>query len=322
MSLGTIYNALKPELQKIEDRIEQVLKSGQPIVNQAAFQLLKAGGKRIRPIFVLLASRFGEGQTERVLDVAVTLELIHMASLVHDDVIDDAELRRGKKTVKAEWNNRVAMYTGDFIFARALDLIGGWSDQRIHGILSHAIREMTIGEIVQIRDQYNWQQSLRQYLLRIKRKTALLMAISCQLGGLASGAKLETVELLYRFGYYIGMSYQIVDDILDFTGTEKQLGKPAGGDLRQGHVTLPALFALTNPAINAELKQKLDEARKTGIGWDEAIRIIKTSPAIEQAKDVSDRYLEKAFRVLDRMTPDEPTAFLKEIARYIGKRKF
>ena len=232
MSLGAIYSDLKPELREIENRIENVVSTEQKVLHKAAFQLLKAGGKRIRPIFVLLSSRYGHEDSEDVYKVAVTLELIHMASLVHDDVIDDAELRRGKRTVKAEWDNRIAMYSGDFIFARALDLIGDVPNKAIHMILSQSIKEMTRGEIIQIRDQFNWHQNIRQYLLRIKRKTALLMAISCQMGGLAAGTSEKVAKYLYRYGYYIGMSYQIVDDILDFTSTEKQLGKPAGSDIR------------------------------------------------------------------------------------------
>ncbi|MGV3488082.1 MAG: polyprenyl synthetase family protein [Tuberibacillus sp.] len=322
MSLGTIYSELKPELRQIENQIEHVVSSHQPVVNQASNQLLKAGGKRIRPIFVLLSSRFGSGQNGDVLKVAVTLELIHMASLVHDDVIDDAELRRGKKTVKAEWDNRVAMYTGDFIFARALDLIGDIPNRDIHVILSRSIREMTRGEIIQIKDQYNWNQNIRQYFLRIKRKTALLMAVSCQLGGLAAGAPPKVVSYLYQYGYFIGMSYQIVDDILDFTSTEKQLGKPAGSDLRQGNVTLPTLLALSDPEIKDELLEMLNTAYKEGIGWESVIQLIKTSSAIDRAKEVSDLYLNKAFQVLEKLTENGHTASFREIANNIGKRKF
>lgn len=322
MSLGAIYSELKPELRQIENKIENVVTTDQNVLRKASFQLLKAGGKRIRPIFVLLGARCGQKQSEDVLNVAVTLELIHMASLVHDDVIDDAELRRGKKTVKAEWDNRIAMYTGDFIFARALDLIGDIQNHDIHSILSQSIREMTRGEIIQIRDQFHWDQNLRQYLLRIKRKTALLMAISCQLGGLAAGATKKVADSLYRYGYFIGMSFQIVDDILDFTSNEKQLGKPAGGDIKQGNVTLPTLFALSNPGIQDKLTHKLNAARETGTGWEDVIDLIKESGAIERSQEISDAYLRKAYLAIEHLPSKEHAASFKEIADYIGKRKY
>ena len=322
MSLGAIYSDLKPELREIENRIENVVSTEQKVLHKAAFQLLKAGVKRIRPIFVLLSSRYGHEDSEDVYKVAVTLELIHMASLVHDDVIDDAELRRGKRTVKAEWDNRIAMYSGDFIFARALDLIGDVPNKAIHMILSQSIKEMTRGEIIQIRDQFNWHQNIRQYLLRIKRKTALLMAISCQMGGLAAGTSEKVAKYLYRYGYYIGMSYQIVDDILDFTSTEKQLGKPAGSDIRHGNVTMPTLFALSNPFIHDELIKKLNEARDSNEGWGSVIEMIKQSDAIERSQEISERYLNKAYMTLEKLPNQKVAASLKEIADYIGKRKY
>ncbi|WP_077616583.1 heptaprenyl diphosphate synthase component II [Caenibacillus caldisaponilyticus] len=322
MSLAEIYRELKSDLQIIEKQLEDVLSSDQAILRQAAYQLLKAGGKRLRPLFVLLSARFGKREHPDINRVAVTLELIHMASLIHDDVIDDAELRRGKQTVKARWDNRIAMYTGDFIFAKALNVIGEVESAEVHRILSQAFREMCLGEIVQIQDQYNWNQNLRQYLLRIKRKTALLMAISCRLGAVAAGADEAIALNLYRFGYYIGMSYQIVDDILDFTGTEKQLGKPAASDIKQGNVTLPALYALQDVKIRDELLNRLKTAQATGEGWNAAIRLINESGAIERSRKLSDRYLQKAYAALDGLPDQALVDSFRTIADNIGRRRY
>ena len=159
-------------------------------------------------------------------NVAVSLELIHTASLIHDDVIDDAEIRRGQPTVKAKWDNRIAMYTGDYIFARALRIMTEINKPDAHKILSHTMVELVIGEIEQMKDKYRFNQNLRDYLRRIKRKTALLISASCQLGAIAADVDKSTNLKLAHFGYYVGMSYQIIDDIFDFTGTEKELGKP------------------------------------------------------------------------------------------------
>ncbi|MFC4617809.1 heptaprenyl diphosphate synthase component II [Camelliibacillus cellulosilyticus] len=322
MSLSALYKELKYDLNDIETQLEQAVAVDEPILRQAAFQLLKAGGKRIRPMFVLLSANYGDASREDIKKVAVTLELIHSASLVHDDVIDNAELRRGKQTVKARWDNRVAMYTGDFLFARALEIVGEVRQKNAHTVLSKAFMDMCLGEIVQIEDQYNWQQNFRNYLLRIKRKTALLMAVSCHLGAVAAGAPNHISDDLYRYGYYIGMSYQIIDDILDFVGTEKQLGKPAGGDLRQGNVTLPTLLALKNPEIKGSLYTCLKAAEEDPAKWDSAIAIIRASGAIEASRTLSDRYLNKAYQILKRLPSTHTTRSLGWIADSIGKRKF
>lgn len=322
MKLRDIYSNLSNDIQKVEKELEQSLQAKQPVLKQASLHLLKAGGKRIRPVFVLLAGKFGDYNIEEMKKVAVPLELIHMASLVHDDVIDDAEMRRGRKTIKAKWDNRIAMYTGDYILARALSIITDLQQENGHQILSRAIREMTIGEIEQIRDQYNWDQHLYHYLKRIKRKTALLIAVSCHLGALATNVKEEYAWALYRFGYNVGMSFQITDDILDFTGTEKQLGKPAGSDLLQGNLTLPALYAIQDPLVRKKVDQITKESQLNKEQIEEILTLIRQSGGIEYADQCSKRYLQRAFDALEILPNIDAKQSLFEIAKYIGTRKY
>lgn len=246
--------------------------------------------------------------------------MIHMASLVHDDVIDDAELRRGKPTIKAKWDNRIAMYTGDYMLAGSLEMMTRINEPKAHRILSQTIVEVCLGEIEQIKDKYNMEQNLRTYLRRIKRKTALLIAVSCQLGAIASGADEKIHKALYWFGYYVGMSYQIIDDILDFTSTEEELGKPVGGDLLQGNVTLPVLYALKNPALKNQLK--LINSETTQEQLEPIIEEIKKTDAIEASMAVSEMYLQKAFQKLNTLPRGRARSSLAAIAKYIGKRKF
>lgn len=324
MSLAGIYRQFKPDLNRIEKRLEVIVSADQPILKKAGNQLLKAGGKRIRPVFVLLASQFGQAVPDVITKVAVSLELIHMASLVHDDVIDDADLRRGKKTVKAEWDNRIAMYTGDFMFARAQEEMASLEITAAHQVLSGAIYDMTLGEIVQIRDQYNWHQNLRSYLLRIKRKTALLMAVSCYLGAKAAEADESTCRHLYYFGYFTGMAFQITDDILDFVGTEKQLGKPAASDIRQGNLTLPTIMAFEDPEMKQKLLDYLSRSDTLEMAeWNTVVQLIRDSGGIEKAQALSDCYLKKAYHVIEKLPQDrKAAAHLKDIADYIGTRKY
>lgn len=321
MKLPMIYSYLKKDLDKIEDAMTNTIRAEHPVLEDASVQLLRAGGKRIRPVFVLLSGKFGTYELPRIQTVAVALELIHMASLVHDDVIDDAELRRGKPTVKAKWDNKVAMYAGDYIFARSLEYLSKLEEPRAHQILAHTIVELCVGEVEQIRDKYRIEQHLKDYLRRIRRKTAILIAASARLGAIASGAPLEHERALYRYGYYVGMSYQIIDDVLDFTASEADLGKPAGGDLLQGNMTLPALLACEDRFFKERLTQAFHNPEELDQeALQPFIQHIKTSDSIKRSLEISDRYLQKAYQELDKLPPTRDRNTLKQIARHIGKR--
>ncbi|WP_394579694.1 heptaprenyl diphosphate synthase component II [Cytobacillus firmus] len=320
MKLKMMYSFLNSDLNVIENELEETIKAESPLLHQASLHLLQAGGKRIRPVFVLLAAKFGEYDIDKIKNVAVSLELIHMASLVHDDVIDDAELRRGQPTIKAKWDNKIAMYTGDYIFARALELITNVENPHAHKILSHTLVELCIGEIEQIKDKYNYDQNIRTYFRRIKRKTAMLIAVSCQLGGIAANVEEDIHKKLFKFGYFVGMSYQVIDDVLDFVGTEKELGKPAGGDLHQGNITLPALFAMEDHRISEQIRRVHEGTERNDI--ENIIALVKDSGAIEKSLQISDKYLQKALGVLEELPHSRSKKALRDIAKFIGKRKF
>lgn len=314
------YSFLSADLQIVEKELEAVIQAESEVLTEASLHLLQSGGKRIRPVFVLLSAKFGQYDIHVVKHVAATLELIHTASLVHDDVVDDADLRRGKPTIKSKWDNRVAMYTGDYMFARALEMMSMIDHPLAHKILANTMVELCLGEIEQIKDKYNFDQNLRIYLRRIKRKTALLIASSCQLGAISTGVNEDNCKKLYRFGYYVGMSYQIIDDILDFTASEAELGKPAGSDLLQGNITLPVLFAMKDPALKQVIESVNEATNKEDMA--QIIKAIKASGAIEQASAISERYLQKAFNELETLPENKARKFLSQIAKNIGKRRF
>jgi heptaprenyl diphosphate synthase len=324
MKLMQIYSAMKSDLQAIEDQMALTVTSDLPILSETSLHLLKAGGKRIRPVFVLLSGKFGTYSMETLKRVAVPLELIHMATLVHDDVIDDADTRRGQLTVKSKWDNRIAMFTGDYIYAKALTVITELDKPRIHQILSGAIVQMCIGEMEQIRDFFNVDQSVRNYLRRIRRKTALLIAISCQLGAMATDAPQRISHALYRFGYNVGMAFQITDDLLDLCGTEKAIGKPPGSDLRQGNITLPVLFALQEEQLREQLLKEIDliKDNEGPVNSFAAVKLVRSSSGIAIAEQMADKYIAKALRALDTI-PDLPAKRnLGDIARFVAKRSY
>lgn len=322
MKIVDIYARLKRDLNVIEKDLEANVRSDHAMLSDTSLHLLKAGGKRLRPIFVLLAGQFGKYDMDQLKKIAVPMELIHMASLVHDDVIDDADTRRGQLTVRSKWDNRVAMYTGDYIFAKALEVITQLPNPRIHQVMSHALVEMSIGEMEQIRFFFHSGQRVRDYLLRIKRKTALLIAISCQLGAMAAGADERTCRRLYDYGYYVGMAFQIRDDVLDLCGTEEQIGKPPGSDIKQGNITLPVIFALREPAISVELMTELERVQaadgQTDVSW--FLELVRGSVGLKMAENIAERYIQKAIQALEDLPNVRAKDDLVRIAHYVGNR--
>lgn len=315
-----MYSFLNSDINTIEKKLEETIQADSPLLKHASLHTLQAGGKRIRPVFVLLAGKFGNYDIQVMKNVAVALELIHMASLVHDDVIDDADLRRSQPTVKAKWDNKTAMYTGDFIFALSLELMTEINKPLAHKILANTMVEVTVGEIQQIKDKYRFNQNLRDYLRRIKRKTALLISASCQLGAIAADVEESVHKKLYLFGYYVGMAFQITDDILDFTSSEEQLGKPAGSDLLQGNITAPVLYAMENKNIRMEIEKVHENIESAHI--KHIIDLIKQSGAIEKSIALSDMYLDKALAVLEELPANKTKKTLRDIAKFIGRRKY
>jgi len=331
MKLADIFFQMKSDLQYLEKEMEKPISTKEHLLFKSSSHLLKAGGKRIRPIFVLLSGKFGVYDREQLKYIAVALELIHMASLVHDDVIDDSEKRRGKQTVKSLWDNKIAMYTGDYLFAEALLMVTTLEIPRVHQILSKAMMEMTVGEINQIRDFNNWDQNLRHYLRRIKRKTALLIAVSCQLGAIVSGAPEPYVRALFHYGYNVGMAFQVTDDILDFVGDEKKLGKPAGSDLRQGNITLPALYCYQSPEMGSRIRGMMENVVLSNLTegviipdnrMADAIQLIRNSEGIDYAQSLADRYILRAKACLEQLPDNAARKSLLEVANFIGKRQY
>lgn len=325
MQIAMLYKDIKKDIQQIEKRLTYVIDANHPILHKASIQLLRAGGKRIRPVFALLCADFGNRKQndEQVKAVATALELIHMASLVHDDVVDDADLRRGKPTIKKMYDDKTAVYTGDYILACSLEEMAKIDNQAVHKVLSKSLVNVVEGEIIQIEDKYNINQNLRQYLRRIKRKTALLIASSCKLGALTSGTSKEDANRLFRYGYNVGMSFQIIDDILDFTSTTEKLGKPVGNDLLQGHITLPVLYAMEDEQFRVELQNIFhDQTCITEQAIEHLVGLLLKTDAIERSYALSNLYLQKALNSLENLDDIKTKDTLIKIAHKLGERSF
>ncbi|MBU0437664.1 polyprenyl synthetase family protein [Staphylococcus succinus] len=310
---------MNSEIKKIEKRLEQAIKSEDKVLEEAAFHLFSSGGKRVRPAVAILSSQFGKEMNEDVYRVAVALELIHMATLVHDDVIDKSDKRRGRLTIAKKWNQSTAILTGNFLLALGLEHISDIEDNRVHTIISNSIIDVCMGELFQFQDQFNGHQSITNYLRRINRKTALLIQLSTEVGAIASGADIKTVHNLKMIGHYIGMSFQIVDDILDFTSTEKQLGKPVGSDLMNGHITLPVLLEMKK---NSAFKQQIQQLNPNSSPetFKYCIDTVRSSDVIQQCLSISNKYLDKALNLIDELENDSAKVLFKKLIKKVGKR--
>jgi heptaprenyl diphosphate synthase len=317
-----LLKQINSDLQRVEKELTKFVETDYPILQDSAVHLLAAGGKRLRPAFALLAGKFYGYPLEVLMPVAMALELIHMSSLVHDDVVDASMTRRGNPTVNANWGNIVSVQTGDYLLAKSLMLIAKIDHPEVSRILAEVSVEMCQGEIQQIKCSFDVEQNLKQYYYRIKRKTALLISACCRLGALVSGAPSRQVWALGAYGHSLGMAFQIVDDVLDLTAKPSEFGKPIGGDLHQGIMTLPMILALNSSSNPSHLKALLRKLYKTDQEVSETIGLIKNTGAIEESMHLVDLYVLKAKRHLQDL-PQVPTRkALEELAEFIRVRKF
>ncbi len=319
----TMHEQLRIDLQEIDAALREVIESDSELPRPSAIydgilRLIAAGGKRLRPILVIVGSRFGKpGREEQVRRTAALLEYMHMASLVHDDVIDNSELRRGRPTLHTTTDINTAVHTANYMMARAVEWASAGGDDDEDDMLRSAqiasvVTDLCIGEYGQLRNRFNFDMTMEQYLDKTRRKTALLMAECLQAGGAAADADSETKSHLFEFGEALGMSFQIKDDILDFTATESAIGKPAGADLLSGNVTLPVLYALNNAAIAPAIRAL--NADSPAEELHAAIALIRQSGAIEQAAATARAYGEHALSLIAKLEPHPACADLRILA--------
>ncbi|SHG89821.1 heptaprenyl diphosphate synthase [Thermosyntropha lipolytica DSM 11003] len=316
------FKPIEEELKIVEKSLGENINTDIRILDEAAGHLISAGGKRLRPAFALLSAKVFRDDLEYILPMATALELVHMATLVHDDVIDNSEMRRGTFTVKSGWGNRISIYAGNYIFARALALAASYGRSDILNILADASMKICEGEIVQLLSAYDVTKGLKNYLRRIERKTALLIAVSCELGAALCNVHARQIEALRLYGHYLGMAFQITDDILDLVADEKVLGKPTGSDIRQGVITLPVLFALKHSPRKDELRKLLSSPELCSRYVDYIIDKVLDAGGVDYAYEVSTRFARKAKKQLSYLPDVAVKQNLHDIADFIIKRDY
>ncbi len=282
-----------PDLDRLEEALRQAVIGDDPFLNEVASHLIGAGGKRLRPALTIAASALAGGETgEDTLFGGVSVELVHLASLYHDDVMDEAVRRRGVESVNARWGNLVAVVAGDFLLARSAEIAASLGTE-IAGLLASTLARLCHGQVAEVRSAYSLERDEKDYLGAIADKTAALMSTACRIGGLTAGLDREQVDALTTFGECFGMVFQIRDDILDVVATEEELGKPPGQDLVEGVYTLPVLRALGDPVAGPELRDLLG-ARLSDDELALARSIVTRSSGIAAAEEVAARYAAEA----------------------------
>ena len=271
-------------MQGVEHLLREHIKGDYPLVEETSRHLVAAGGKRLRPLLTLISSHFGDPTRKEVIPAAVVCELTHLATLYHDDVMDEAPLRRGVESANNRWGNTIAILTGDYLFSKASDLLADLGPEAVR-LQARTFERLVIGQIMETQGPQNGEDPLAHYLRVVGDKTGSLIATSARFGGLLSGANRETVETLTKFGEQIGIAFQLADDVIDIASESSQSGKTPGTDLREGIPTLVTLNVMaSNKAEDAELKRLLSAPIHDEVEVQQVLRALRTHDGLQQAR--------------------------------------
>ncbi len=298
----------------IKNRMIEVLHCNYAGLNLIIDYLLERSGKMLRPRLVYESAQFHPHEVRKVIDISVAVELIHLASLLHDDVIDQADVRRGRESVNCRWGNQASVLIGDYLFAAAFNLINQHGLDQVMDCVTSTIQLMCTGEIKQMDLNSDLNISEEEYYDKTYRKTACLFAAACRVGALTAESPSGQVEVLDDYGLNLGYAYQLMDDVLDFTAQANKLGKPAGNDLTQGNITLPVILALKDPELGIKLRNLLETGKSSKDTLPLIVGILWESGALEQCIFKSQHFLQRALEGI-KLLPDAPgQQALKDLA--------
>jgi geranylgeranyl pyrophosphate synthase len=324
-----LLEPLVADLERVERKMREPMHPEYPQLTTVLQSLLDSGGKRLRPALALLAGSFYPTDSEKLVSLAASIEMLHTATLVHDDLIDGATLRRGRATLNARWNLGATVLTGDYVFARAAGLAAETGNVRVMSIFADTLMTICSGELRQIFDRHDlpridsdeaWREALSRYDRRIHAKTASLFAAATESASVLSRASDEEVNALREYGWCLGTGFQIVDDILDFQGDQEVLGKPVGSDLREGIVTLPVLYFLRQYPDDERIATVVQD----GGGEDliqEVVSAIRESGAMAQAMERAREFTAQSQVALTTLPEGEPREIMHALADFTISRE-
>ncbi|MCH2217914.1 MAG: polyprenyl synthetase family protein [Flavobacteriales bacterium] len=314
---------IQKEMERFEEKFKDSMLSKVPLLNRITYYIVRRKGKQMRPMFVFLVAKMVSdgGFDQRTYRGASIVELIHTASLVHDDIVDDSNRRRGFFSINALWKNKIAVLVGDFLFAKGLLLSIDNEDFDLLKLISIAVREISEGELLQIEKARKLDITEDVYYEIIRQKTATLIAACCSIGAASVGANQETIQQMRKFGQYIGMAFQIKDDLFDYS--DEKIGKPTGIDIKEQKMTLPLIYTLNQCAPNerAWLINSIKKHNKNRKRVKEVIALVKQSGGIEYAIGKMHDYKNKALTILSDYQESEYKSSLVKMIDYVVERK-
>lgn len=320
-NISEISHLIDEDLKRFNELFKQSLKSKVALVDLITRYILKQKGKKVRPLLVLLSSKIAGGVSERSYRGAILVEFLHTATLVHDDVVDNAETRRSFPSINAVWKNKVAVLMGDYLLSRGLMQAVDGSDFDFLRVITNTVKRMAEGELLQTSKTRKLDNDEETYFRIISDKTASLLSTCCEVGARAATDDDDKIKAMRDFGENLGIAFQIRDDILDFIGTSSLLGKPLGGDIKEKKLTLPLIYALKNsPADEAKQVIKTMKASEKKIDVNLVIEFVKRNGGIEYADKVAKEYSEKAKQNLSIFEHSEYKSALEDIADFVVER--
>lgn len=310
-----ITNIFNEDLLKIKDIIRTSLSSNNTNIGILSNNLAATEGKMIRAILVLISGSFGTIDKNRLFHISAGIELLHLATLVHDDIVDNSNLRRGKKTINSTHGVKSALFMGDYLFSEANVLFSKYSSLKSMNNISETIKFVCESEINQFFSTYRLDSTIKDYLRRINGKCASLISLSLSIGAFEGNADIKIIKKLKRIGYLIGMAFQLTDDILDITSPKVILGKPSENDIKEGIYTFPVLYEINknNFALIKALKEE---------NFDKVLELLKCSSGLKKSKEIAERYSYKALTLVDELPCTNESFFLKFIIETLLNRTF
>jgi geranylgeranyl pyrophosphate synthase len=323
-TLSHLFASIQPDLDQVDITFEERATSGLEILNSASMHALGSPGKRLRTALTLLSGKMKTYRFDKLLPLSVAFEMVHLATLIHDDIVDNAKTRRGNPTVNALWGDNIAILLGDYYFAKTAGLIADINDNGIDHLFSDTVATVCEGTILEIMTAGRIDLTLETYYEKISHKTACLIAACCKGGAIVSQASDEEITLLNEYGQHLGIAFQIIDDVLDYTQDQSTIGKPVGNDLRQGMVTLPLIYALQEQAHNGRYQQVHGLLNSSSHKEEDILSVVKwvtQSQGIEQAMADAHTYGNKARAALYHFPPSPDRDVLDELINFVVSRQ-
>lgn len=322
MDITELQMLIQDDMRIVNQLIQKRLHSEVALINQLGHYIINSGGKRLRPMLLLLSARAFAYTGEHHYQLATVIEFIHTATLLHDDVVDASELRRGKQTANSVWGNEASVLVGDFLYSRAFQMMVEVHNERVMEILSNATNIIAEGEVLQLLNCHNPETSEETYLQVIRSKTAKLFEAAAQLGAVISEQTLEQELVIAKYGSHLGTAFQLIDDVLDYSANTEELGKNVWDDLVEGKPTLPLIYALKhgNMAQQEKIRMAITEGGKEHI--EEVITAIRSTQAIDYTAKIAEKEVEQAIAALAKLPPSPYKTALHSLANFSIHRSY